>query len=199
MRRGRYAVETTQIGFGWEQTTTTRFGYLADNQFKFASSRVNAILKTNRTAFNTVRTKIIRILTTYKKQLASYRKMFCEFNKLIEYLDKNPSKKIREEYVPKIVEVHSLNYGERCASVLTSNEKKLREFELLYSGWFQHSHHHYSKQRLDSLNVFYNDLNGLLLGLTRECDLLKDDVAILRRCFSFFDRLKINRQVRSRG
>ena len=193
MRMGRYAVETTQIGVGLEQTTTTRFGYLADNQFEFALGRINAILKTSRTAFNTVRTKITRTLTTYKKQLDLYRKMFYEFNKLIEYLDKNLRKEIRKEDVAKIVEVHGLNYRERCASVLTSNEKKLREVELLYSGWFQHSHHHYSTQRLDSLNVFYNDLNGLLLGLTHECALLKDDVAIPRRCVGFFGRLKANR------
>jgi hypothetical protein len=198
MRMGRYAVETTQIGVGREQTTTTRFGYLADDQFEFAFSRVNAILNTSRTAFNTVRTKIIQTLTTYKKQLNLYRKMFYEFNKLIECLDKNPTRKTRKEDVPKIVEVHSLNYGEGFVSVLRNNEKKLREVELLYSGWFKHREHHYSTQRLDSLEVFHNDLNGLLSGLTRECDLLKDDVTMLRRCFSFFDRLKINREVRSR-
>ena len=192
MRMGRYAVETTQIGVGLEQTTTTRFGYLADNQFEFALGRINAILKTSRTAFNKVRTKITRTLTTYKKQLDLYRKMFYEFNKLIEYLDKNPRKKIREEDVPKVVEVHSLNYGERFVSVLRSNEKKLREVELLYSGWFQHSQHHYSTQRLDSLGVFHDDLHGLLSCLKRECALLKDDVAILRRCVGFLGRLKAN-------
>ena len=199
MRMGRYAVETTQIGVAWEQTTTTRFGYLADDQFEFAFHRVNAILKTSRTAFNTVRTKIIRTLTTYKKQLDLYRKMFYEFNKLIEYLDKNPGKKIRKEDAPKIVEVHSLNYGQRFVSVLRINEKKLREVELLYSGWFKDGQYHYSTQRLDSLRVFHDDLQGLLSGLTGECDLLKNDVAILRRCFSFLDRLKISRQVRSVG
>ena len=199
MRRGRYAVETTQIGMGWEQTTTTRFGYLTDNQFEFALRRINAILKTSRTALNTVRTKIARTLITYKKQLALYRKMFYEFNKLIEYIDRNPGNKIRKEDAPKIVEIHSLNYGERFLSVLRSNEKKLKEIELLYSGWFKHPQNHYSAQKLNSLEVFYNDLNRLLSSLTHECDLLKDDVAILRRCFSFFDRLQINRQVRSKA
>ena len=198
MRMGRYAVETTQIGLGREQTTTTRFGYLADEQFEFAFSRVNAILKTSSTAFNTVRTRITQTLISYKKQLDLYRKMFYEFNKLIEYVDKNPTKKIRKEDVPKVVEVHSLNCGERFVSVLRSNEKKLRKVELLYSDRFKHPHH-YSTKRLDSLGVFHDDLNGLFSGFALECDLLKADVAILRRYFSFFDRLKINRQVRSRG
>jgi len=193
MRMGRYAVETTQISVGWEQTTTTKFGYLADNQFEFAISRVNAILKTSRTAFNTMRTKITQTLITYKKQLDLYRKMLYEFNKLIEYLDENPSKKIRKEDVPKVVEAHSLNYGERFVSILKSNEEKLKEVELLYSDWFENPQQHYNKQRLDSLGVFHDDLRGLLSVLTRECDLLKADVAVLRRCIGFFGRLKANR------
>ena len=198
MRMGRYAVETTQIGLGREQTTTTRFGYLADEQFEFAFSRVNAILKTSSTAFNTVRTRITQTLISYKKQLDLYRKMFYEFNKLIEYLDKNPEKKIRKEDVPKVIEIHGPNYIERFASILRNNEKKLKEVESLYSDRFKHPHH-YTTQRLDSLRMFYENLNALVSDFTSESDLLSDDVAILRRCFSFFDRLKVNRQVRSRA
>jgi hypothetical protein len=193
MRRGRYAVETTQTGMGWEQTTTTRFGYLKDDQFQFALSRVNTILKTSRTAFKTMRTAISQTLVTYKKQLDLYRKMFYEFNNLIEYLDKNTGKKIRKEDAPKIVEVHSLNYGEKFLSALRGNEKKLEEVELLYSGWFKHAQHHYSTQRLDSLGVFNDDLRDLLPRLTSESDLLKNDIVALRRCVGFLGRLKANR------
>jgi len=199
MRRGRYAVETTQIGMGWQQTTTTRFGYLKDDQFQFALSRVNEILKNSRTEFKSMRTAISQALDNYKKQLDLYRKMFNEFNKLVEYLDMNQIKKIRKEDATKIVEIHSLNYGDRFISVLMNSEKKLREIELLYSNWFENPQKHYSKQKLNSLEELYKDLNGLLSGLTRECDLLKDDVAILRRYCSFFNRLKINRAVRSKA
>ena len=191
MSRGRYAVETTQIGMGWHQATTTRFGYLADDQFEFAFRRVKAILKTSRTAFKTMRTAISQKLSNYRKQLDFYGKMFEEFNKLIEYLDKNQGKRIRKEDATKIVEIHSLNYRDRFLSVFRSNEKKLREIELLYSGWFEHPQNHYSKQKLNSLRVFHDDLQSLLSSLTGECDLLKQDVAILRRCFSFLDRLKV--------
>ncbi|MFO7773526.1 MAG: hypothetical protein R6V59_06290 [Dehalococcoidia bacterium] len=199
MRMGRYAVETTQIGLGWEQTTTTRFGYLTDNQFEFALSQVNRILNTSETALNKMRTRVNQTLSTYKKQLNLYRGMFYEFNKLIEYVDKNPTKKIGKEDVPRIVELHNLNYGERFVSVLRSNEKKLREVELQHSGWFKHPQLHYSRQRLDSLEVFHDDLLGLLSGLTRECDLLKADVTTLRRCVGFLNRFRIKRNVRPIG
>jgi predicted DNA-binding protein YlxM (UPF0122 family) len=199
MRRGRYIVETTNIGLGWQQTSTIRFGYLKDDQFQFALSRVNAILKTSRTAVKKMRTAIDQKLSNYRKQLDLYRKMFEEFNKLIEYLDRNQAKRIRKEDAKKIVEIHSLNYGDRFVSVLRSNEKKLREIELLYSGWFDQPQNHYSKHKLNSLAVFYKDLNGLLSDIESECDLLKSDVVILRRCFSFVNRLQINRQVRSKA
>jgi len=193
MRRGRYAVETTQIGIGWQQTTTTRFGYLKDDQFQFALSRVNEILKKSRTKFKSMRTAISQELDNYEKQLDLYRKMFNEFNKLVEYLDRNQAKKIKKEDATKIVEIHSLNYGDRFISVLMNNEKKLSEIELLYSSWFENPQNHYSKQKLNSLEELYKNLNGLLSGLTREYDLLEDDVAILRRCVGFLGRLKANR------
>jgi len=191
MRRGRYSVETTNIGLGWQQTRTIRFGYLKDDQFQFALDRVNAILKNSRTAFKKMRTEISQTLDTYRKQLGLYRKVFEEFNKLIEYLDRNEAKKIRQEDAAKIVEIHSLNYRDRFLSVLRSNEKKLREIESLYSGWFEQPQNHYSKQKLDSLEVFNNDLSNLLVGLKRESAVLKDDVTVMRRCFSFFEKLKI--------
>ena len=194
MRTGRRTVETTKIGMGWQQTTTTRFGYLTDNQFEFALGRVNTILDSSRTEFDTVRIRITETLTTYKNQFDLYRKMFHELRNLIEYLDKNQRKKIRKEDIPKVMEAHSLDYAERFVSVLRSNEKKLREVELLHSGWFEHDQYHYTTQRLDSLRVFCDNLDGLLSGLTRECGVLNDDVAIMRRCVGFFGRLKANRQ-----
>lgn len=193
MRRGRYTVETTNIGLGYQQTRTIRFGYLKDEQFQFALNRVNGILKTSRTAFKKMRTAIGQTLDTYRKQLDLYRKMFEEFNKLIEYLDRNQAKKIRQEDAAKIVEIHSLNYRDRLISVLRSNEKKLRETESLYSGWFEQPQKHYSKQKLNSLEVFHNDLSSMLSGLTRESDLLRDDVAILRRYVGLLGRLKASR------
>lgn len=192
MRRGRHIEETTQIGMGWTQRATTQFGYLTDYQFEFALGRVSAILKSSKTEFDTVRTRVTQTLATYRKQLDSYRKMLCEFRSLIEYLDKNPGKRIRKQDIPKVVEAHGLDYGERLVSVLRSSEKKLREAELLHSGWLEDAQRHYSGQRLDSLRVLHDSLNGLLPDLTRECGVLKDDVAVMKRCVGFFGRLKAN-------
>ena len=189
MNRGRYAVDNTYI-LGWQLTTTTRFGYMKDEQFKFALSSVKAILESSRTAFNKMKTTIDQELNNYRKQINLYRKMLGEFNKFIKYLDLNQAKKVRKEDAAKIVEIHSLNYGDRFLSVLRSNEKKLGEVEQLYLGWFEQPQNHYSKQKLSSLEVFRNDLNGLLSNLMHESTLLKNDVALLRRCVGFFGKFK---------
>ena len=191
MNRGRYTVDSNYV-LGWQLTTTTRFGYMKDEQFKFALRKVRAILKSSRTDFKKMRTEIDKQLSNCRKQLSLYRKTFEEFSKLIEYLDRNQAKKIRKEDAKKIVEIHSLNYGDRFESVLKSNEKKLRETELLYSGWFAYPQNHYSKQKLSSLEVFHNNLNGLLSSLIHESTLLKNDVALLRRCVGFFGKFKAN-------
>ena len=191
MRKGRHAVETTNIGLGWQLTSRTRFGYLKDAQFRFALGRVEAIRRSNRSAFNTMRTAMDEKLGDYRKQLASYRKLFKEFNKLIEYLDRKQAKKIRKEDARKIVEIHSLNYGDRFVSVLRSNERKLSEIEALYSGWLDQPQDHYSEHKLKSLEVFHDDLASLLQGLKHESAVLKDDVRVMRRCFGFLERLQI--------
>lgn len=197
MRIGRKVVET-QYYTTFSETSTTTYGYLSDKQFYFALNRVRSILRDKTTSWNDLKEKTIQKLTAYKKQLHFYGKRLCELNKFIECLDKNPKRKIRKEDVPKVIEVHGPNYIGRFASVLRNNEKKLKEVELLYSDQFEHPCH-YTKKRLDSLRMFYENLNALVLDFTSESDLLSNDVAILRRCFNFFDRLKINREARSRS
>jgi len=119
--------------------------------------------------------------------------MLCRLNKFIEYLDKNPERKIRREDVPKVIEVHGPNYIEGFASILRNNEKKLKEVEFLYSDQFEHPYH-YTTQRLDSLRMFCENLNALVSDFTGESDLLRSDAAILGRCIGFLGRLKANRQ-----
>ena len=194
---GRKVVETQDHVFS-SQTFTTTYGYLSDEQFYFALNRVRSILRDKTTSWNDLKGKTIQKLTAYKKQLYFYGKRLRELNKFIECLDKNPRRKIRKEDVPKVIEVHGPNYIGRFASVLRNNEKKLKEVELLYSDRFEHPQH-YTKQKLDSLRMFCENLNALVLNFTRESDLLSNDLTILRRCFSFFDRLKVSRQSRSLG
>jgi len=188
---GRRVVKT-QYYDTFSQTSTMTYGYLADEQFNFALNYVMRILKDKRSRWEDTKQQTIQTLAAYKKQVHLYRKTLYELNKLIEYLDrKATTRKIRKEDVPKVVGIHSPGYLERFSSVLTNNERKLKEVESLYSERFQSPHQHYTTHRLDSLRIFYENLNALVSSVTSEFNLLKDDVAVLRRCVGFWGRLNV--------
>ena len=191
MNIGRKVVETQNHGI-FSQTFTTTYGYLSDKQFYFASDRIERILQDRRTSWNDSKGRTIQRLAACKNQLHLYRKTLCKLNKFIEYLDKNPERKIRKEDVAKVIEIHGPNYIERFASILSNNEKKLKGVEFLYSDQFEHPYH-YTTQRLDSLRMFCENLNAFVSSFTSQSALLKNDVAILGRCIGLFGRLRANR------
>lgn len=191
MRIGRKVVETQNQGV-FSQTLTVTYGYLSDEQFYFAANRVKRILQAKRTSWNDSKGETIQRLAAYRKQLHLYTMMLYKLNKFIRYLDKNPERKIRKEDVAKVIEIHGPNYVERFASVLSNNEKKLKEVEFWYSDQFEHPYH-YTTQRLDSLQMLCENLNASISSFKSECDSLESDVAILGRCVGFFGRLKANR------
>lgn len=196
MESGRKHVETTDYG-AYSQTSTTTYGYLPDAQFRFALNRVAKILQDRRTRWDDLMRRTNRRLNAYGKQVELHRRMLHELSKLRQYLDKRPTRKIRQEDVPKVMQVHSLNYDEGCVAVLRSNERKLQEVETLYSGQFRDLQPHYTTPRFDSLARFCDNLDALLAGLAGERSLLSDDVAVLRRCVGFWGRVKARRGVRS--
>ena len=195
---GRKAV-SVEHDVNYSRTSTTTYGYLADEQFRFALERIRKILKNRRSGWDDLIQKTRHTLTTCAKQLNLYRKNLHELNAYVEYLDRNPTtKRVRSDYAPKVVEVHGPGYIEGLASVLTDTERKLREAELLYSDQFKHAYH-YTVPRLDSLREFEKNVTNLLSGFVVEFNSLNDDVAVLRRCVSFLYRLKVKRQVRCIG
>ena len=190
VRIGRKVIET-QYYSTFSETSTTTYGYLSDKQFYFALDRVKRVLRDKATSWNDSKGRTVRELAACRKQLHQYRNMLCRLNKFIEHLDKNPDRKIRKEDVPKVIEFHGPNYFERLASILRKNEKRLNEVEFLYSDQFEHSYH-YTTRRLDSLQMFCENLSALVSSCKSESDLLESDVAILGRCIGFWGRLKTN-------
>jgi|GEM_PF-658348 len=195
MSIGRKVVTTEDHG-SYTQTLTTTYGYLADEQFYFARKRVNGILEGERARWQDLTHRTSERLASCRKQVHQHRRVFCELNKLIECLDRNPAtRKIRREHALKLVEVHGPNYVEELASTLTSNETKLGEVELLYSGRFREPCH-YTPSRFDSLREFNDSLYTLASASANDCMLVSNDVVALRGYAGFFERLKIKRQVR---
>jgi hypothetical protein len=195
MQQGRKVVETRH-GYSSTETTATRFGYLSDEQFRFAFNQLRTILENNAASFNQLRAKSLQKLTTYKTLLDSYKRRLYQFKNYIKYLDNNRKRRIRKEHVQRIIEFHDLGYSERFASVLRNNEGKLKGIDESWSDWLKHSHH-YTSQRVDSMRVFYENLNTLVSDFAKESNLLNSDVTMLRQNVGFFCRRKVERQIRS--
>lgn len=167
------------------ETLTTNYGYLSDEQFNFAFSKIDKILK----KCTDSKEKLTKKLTTYKNLLSSYKKELFQFNKFVEYLDKNQTKRIRRKDGTKIVEFHQLDYANRFMAVTRSNEEKLKEINDFYVGLV-----HYTQPRLNSLQKFDGEIDTLISDLKGEFDLLKKDVNTLGKYVSFFYKLKTNRK-----
>lgn len=184
VRSGRKVVETKE-SFSSIETLTTTYGYLSDEQFNFAYNKIGGILSEHTDS----RAKLGRKLITYRQKLSSYKKELFKFNKFVDYLDKNQSKRIKSEDSTKIVAFHQLDYTERFTVVIRSNEEKLKDITDFYEGLV-----HYTLPRLNSLQKFDEEIDTLISDIKGEFDLLHDNVNTLRRYVGFFYKRKINRQ-----
>ncbi len=184
MKDGRKIIKSREK-FMSTETLTTTYGYLSDEKFDFAFNRIDDILTEQRY----FKTTLSRKLTTYRQQLSSYRQEFFKFNKFSECIDKNQRKRIKSEDGAKIVEFHHLDYAHRFTIVIISNEERLNEIHNYCMGII-----HYNKTTLESLQKFDSEIDSLILKLSKEFDLLKNDTSIMRKYVGFFYKRKIDRQ-----
>lgn len=187
VRNGRKVVETREYSHS-KETLTTTYGYLSDEHFNFAFKKIGGILSKHTEFKATLGRKLI----TSKQKLSFYRAELFKFNKFVEYLDKNQSKKIRGEDGAKIVTFHQLEYVERFTVVIKSNEEKLKEINGFYEGLIHYTPN--TPTRLNSLQKFDEEIDILISDIKREFDLLHDNVNTLRKYVGFFYKRKIDRQ-----
>jgi len=184
IRKGRKVVETREK-FASIETITTTYGYLSDIKFYFAYNKISDI----REETINLNKKLLKKLTTYRRQLSSYKKELFLFSKFLEYLDKNRNKRIKKEDAPKLVLFHQLDYTNKFTGVARSNEERLKEIDGLCVGLINSTH-----QKLNSLKKLDGQIVTSISDLKKQCDLLHNDVSILGRYMGFLQRRKINRQ-----
>ena len=120
-----------------------------------------------------------------------YKVELKKFHKYLEYLDKKLNKKIRSEDGLKIVSFHSMDYVEKVREKLANYERRIQNTRESINRFV-----HYTKQNVASLRKQNEETNILHSDLIRDYDLLIDDVDVLGKYIGFFQKYKINRQVR---
>ena len=189
MKIGRKVVET-KVGtkeniFSTETLTTTlttTYGYLSDEQFNFAFSKIGKLLEQNAYPKKILLQKV----AIYREQLTSYKKEFSKFKKLVEYVDRNRDKRIKREDAARIVQFHQLNYADELTEVVRGNERKLKEINGFCMGFV-----HYTHQKLSSLRRLDDEMDTSISNLGRHLDLLSHDVSMLTKYAGFIYKIKL--------
>jgi len=180
MRIGRKVTETRDNIVSTEILTTT-YGYLPDEQFNFAFSRITNILNK---IFQSKKL-LLQGLTTYKKQLSSYKAQFSRLNKLVEYLDRRHGSKFNRADTSRIIQVHQPSYIDELRTVIRSNEKSLKGIDDCPVGLI-----HYTQQVSNSLAESNERLENLITDLMTQLDLLNSDVKILKKYVGLPHKIK---------
>lgn len=174
------------------KTKTTTYGYLNDNQFNFAFSKINSILNKNRE-----RKKLLsRELGKMTRLLLKYENVLYQFNVFLEFLIKNTNKKISGKDGKKMMAFFQPGYVDELGLPLKEykeEQKRIQNFLKEFS--------HYTEPRINQLLIYIKDLKNYsnklkpkLVSLGRDVGMLKKYVGYKYRAKIFFLLLKQNKK-----
>jgi hypothetical protein len=181
MKDGR-KVEEVRNYVVYTKTLTTTYGYLSDEQFKFAFRKIAEIRKRNITSKKT----LLKKLVTYGRLVSSYKREFLRFQKFIEYLDKHRDKAISKKDIPRIMQLHQLDYADRLRDVIQESEKNFEKINDFCIGLI-----HCNQENLNLLRQFNEQITTSIGDLEKAFRLLKNDVRILSKYVSFPYKLRL--------
>lgn len=179
-------IDTTQQGNTFHQVVhKSKYGYLTDEQFKFATNRIGEIM------WNNIQPKIycVRTLDDCMVGIRNYKKELYKFKNYLKHLDKKQKKNINNEDSLKIVSFHQLDYAEGLEERLASYEKGEKRISKYTQGII-----HYTKMNISSLRDYHEESKALLFDIKKDLDLLKQDVSVLEKYVGFIYKYRINRR-----
>jgi len=186
IEKGRKVIETNTDGI-ITRTTTTSFGYLTDNQFIFASNKINNILGKRRSE----KSIVLNMISVLDKSVKVVLKKLFIFRKLRDYLCENRYKKIKKRDGYKIVSFYSPDYTYNMESVIRDSKNAVREARM-----FCIDRNHYTNTTITMFNKHNNELSLLVEQINSQLSLIKDDVNVLKRNVGILYRYKIAKQAK---
>jgi len=181
INNGRKVVKTIEK-LNSTETQTTTYGYLSDEQFRFAYDKIEKILdrhKKNKNSFN----KKIKELG---KKLRNKKNMILYFQKYLEYLDQNLNQKISQHDGIEISAFHQAGYIDEFSAIVWIAENKLRNFIL-----FIQDLNHYDEDRFQQIKRYEEEIKLLNTDLNSKYNKLSENINILKKYTSIIYRLKL--------
>jgi len=179
-------ITSTEVEHGFINTTTktqtTNYGYLNDNQFDFAYSKINLILERNRE-----RKKLLSDeLKIFKKLVAKYGKVFSKFKIFIEHLSNNPNENITGDDGKKLITYFQLGYIDNLDSSRKGYSQKIETI-----GKFLKVLSHYTEQINKQVSNYINELKIDEEELKNRLAHLKNDVKIFKKYINLIFKIQV--------
>ncbi len=183
IKNGRKVIETSSSvkhGFFSDTTTTTTetttYGYLSDENFNFAFNKIGEIL--NR--YKQEKSKLIDKIKEFAKELRENKKTLDYFQKYLEYVDKNPNRKMSQEDGYKISTFHQVGYTDEFKQAIRQIEGELKQFNNFVQNvnYYNENFFNTIKQYEEKIRVSGGDLNIKHEKLKVDVDILKKHVSL---------------------
>lgn len=177
---GRRTVESTATG-STTTTNTTTYGYLTDKQFFFARDKINTLIKKYRHDNGEILCKVTQI----KLLLSNLEVNFSRFKRILQYLDENQNRKIKNQDGQRIVQFHSFGYTSVIEMAVVSGKMLVAENEKYYTGL-----NYYTNTIVATMHSFQKKLDSTIAGLEKHDCSLKDDIRVLLRNVDLVYKIK---------
>ncbi len=113
------------IGYTQYTTTTTRYGYLSDNNFEYAKRKITQLLHDKATRVHAVKKTAEEI----GKEINSAKALIAKMQKNLALLDKHPHKKISAADTQRILLLHSPSYFSENEAFFERSRQNLGNME----------------------------------------------------------------------
>lgn len=183
-QNGRKITETgMQQGFIGTTTRTTTYGYLNDEQFNFARSKINKILEINRKRKKLLSDAIKKL----NKQLTTkYKKTLYKFKKFLDFLTKNTSNKISGADGKRMTEFFQPGYLEDLDTPLKDFKAKSENIQNFFNNLT-----HYTDDKVSITENYIKELSLYFDKLDKKLSVLKKDIKMLAKYVSYKYRIKV--------
>ena len=158
--------------------TNWSHGYLDDNCFSHAYSRINELRRER----SQVKTDLLRHSKKIQKTLLhDNEKLLNRFGRLMEHVDNNVHRLSRTKHAKSIVEFHQNGYVEKYSSLIHKTKQKLNRINSYCSDLI-----HYTPDTYDGLHRLSKEIHAIESHLKANLRLLQHDVHILKEYVGLF-------------
>lgn len=189
IKDGRKVIKTnTSTNYGYfsntttTKTETTTYGYLSDENFNFAFNKIQETLN----KYNQGKNKLISKINELAKKLKKSRKTMVYFQKYLEYVDKNLSRKMSQEDGNKISIFHQAGYTDEFEQAVCKTESDLEKFNN-----FVQNLNHYNENLFSTIKQYEEKNRTVGNDLISKHDKLRADVNILKKHVSLGYKLRV--------